>query len=236
MDDAAATVMRWAAANDGKCRYVCVSGVHGVVEAQSDAALRAILSDAHLNVPDGMPLSWIGWFAGFKGMDRVFGPDLMVRILAISGPEGPSHFFYGGGEGIADALATRFKAMYSGLKVAGTYCPPFRLLSEAEKQGVIERINASGAQIVWVGLSTPKQEKWMSEMVPHLKAKVALGVGAAFDYNTGGLHRAPRWMQRAGLEWLYRVVQEPFRLAKRYAVVIPRFIVGILRQALGKQK
>jgi N-acetylglucosaminyldiphosphoundecaprenol N-acetyl-beta-D-mannosaminyltransferase len=234
MDVAVQTVMGWAAAEDGKCRYVCVSGMHGLVEAQSDKRLRSTLNSADLNVPDGMPLSWLGWFAGFDTMGRVFGPDLMLQVCAKSVDGGVSHFFYGGNEGVAEDLARRFQVQFPGLKVAGTYCPPFRMSTESERGQIAATINDSGAQIVWVGLSTPKQEMWMSEFAPFLRARVVIGVGAAFDYNTGRLRRAPRWMQQAGFEWLYRLIQEPVRLAKRYLVNIPCFLGLVFKQALGR--
>jgi N-acetylglucosaminyldiphosphoundecaprenol N-acetyl-beta-D-mannosaminyltransferase len=235
MDEAVVRVVRWAGMENQHCRYVCVSGMHGLVEAQSDDGLRNILNAAHLNVPDGMPLSWLGWFAGFGTMERVFGPDLMVEVCAKSVDAGVSHFFYGGNDGVAEDLAKRFSVRFPGLKVAGTYCPPFRMLTESERRQVVAMINESGAHIVWVGLSTPNQEKWMSEFAPLLHARVVLGVGAAFDYNTGRLRRAPKWMQECGLEWLYRLMQEPQRLAKRYFSGIPRFSLGVLQQACGSQ-
>ena len=231
MDAAVETVVHWAIAGDGKCRYVCVSGMHGVVEAQTDERFRGILNSAALNVPDGMPLTWLGWFAGFRKMGRVFGPDFMLRVCAASAGHQVSHFFYGGNEGVASDLAERVLKMYPGVKVAGTYCPPFRLLTNEEKTHVVGTINKSGAQILWVGLSTPKQERWMSEMTTHLDVRVLLGVGAAFDYNTQRIRRAPIWMQRFGLEWLFRLLQEPRRLAKRYFRAIPRFGWGVFNQA-----
>lgn len=230
MDAAVRTVITWAA-DPGRCRYVCVTGMHGVIESQSDDAMRTILNSADLNVPDGMPLSWLGWFAGFGDMDRVFGPELMLRVCEASVGRGLSHFLYGGNDGVADALASRLTALFPGLRIAGTYCPPFRPLTADEADEVVRTINASGAAIVWVGLSTPKQEKWMSTFVPRLAAGAALGVGAAFDYNTGHLQRAPVVMQRAGLEWLFRLVQEPRRLFGRYARSIPKFIGLVVRQA-----
>jgi N-acetylglucosaminyldiphosphoundecaprenol N-acetyl-beta-D-mannosaminyltransferase len=231
MAAAVEAVIRWAAEDGHSCRYVCVSGMHGVVEAQSDDSFRAILNSADLNIPDGMPLTWLGWFAGFEKMGRVFGPDFMLRVCEASVESGSRHFFYGGNEGVADELAERLRKEYPGIKVAGTYCPPFRSLSDEEKAGIIGKINGSAAQIVWVGLSTPKQERWMSGLAPHLAAQVVLGVGAAFDFNTQKIRRAPIWMQRSGLEWLSRLIQEPRRLAKRYCTGIPKFGWAVLKQA-----
>ena len=190
-----------------------------------------ILNSADLNVPDGMPLTWLGRFAGFGEMDRVFGPEFMLRVCAASTEHGLSHFFYGGNQGVARELADRLSARFPLMRVAGVFCPPFRSLTKVEKSGIIEILNNSGAALVWIGLSTPKQERWMGEFVPELKARVVFGVGAAFDYNTGRLRRAPVFLQRAGLEWLFRVLQEPRRLFGRYFRNIPLFICLTLRQA-----
>ncbi|MBK7260254.1 MAG: WecB/TagA/CpsF family glycosyltransferase [Ignavibacteriae bacterium] len=233
MDAAVRTIIAWSENPGPCCRYVCVTGMHGVIESQSDHTMREILSTADLNVPDGMPLSWLGWFAGFEEMDRVFGPELMLRVCAASVGKEISHFLYGGNDGVADALAARLATMYPGLRIAGTYCPPFRALTGEEANEVVRVINGSGASIVWVGLSTPKQERWMSAFAPRLTAGVTLGVGAAFDYNTGHLKRAPVAMQRAGLEWLFRLIQEPRRLFGRYARSIPKFIVLVAQQAVS---
>ena len=156
-------------------------------------------------------------------MGRVYGPDFMVRVCEASVEHNIAHFFYGGKDGVARELADRMEQKFSGLRVAGTYCPPFRSLTEEEEGIVVNMINASGAQIVWVGLSTPKQEHLMADLHGRLHSHVALGVGAAFDYNTDRLRRAPGWIQRAGLEWLYRLCQEPRRLLGRYAATIPIF-------------
>jgi N-acetylglucosaminyldiphosphoundecaprenol N-acetyl-beta-D-mannosaminyltransferase len=231
MDEAAETVVNWALSGSGKCRYVCVSGMHGVVEAQSDEGFREILNRADLNVPDGMPLTWLGWFAGWEKMARVYGPDFMLKVCAASAGHGLSHFFYGGNEGVANELAARLQKLFPGLIVAGTYCPPFRLLTVSERESVKGTINHSGARIVWVGLSTPKQEKWMAECASGLAASVVLGVGAAFDYNTGRLQRAPEAIQKAGLEWFFRLLQEPRRLFGRYLHSVPTFIYLIVKQA-----
>ncbi len=235
MDAAVRTVLDWAAGTNSRCKYVCVSALHGVVEAHSDDSFRAILNSADFNVPDGMPLTWLGWFAGFDKMGRVYGPDFMLRVCGASVESGTRHFFYGGNEGVADDLASRLESMFPGFDVAGTYCPPFRSLTASENAGVIAMINKSGAQIVWVGISSPKQERWMSEMAPHLGAQVLIGVGAAFDYNTLRIRRPPIWLQKSGLEWLSRLLQEPRRLAKRYFTGIPRFCWGVLKQAVVRK-
>jgi len=173
---------------------------------------------------------WAGYWAGFKQMSRVPGPDLMPAVCAEGIDRGWKHFLYGGAEGVADLLATRLRERNPGIEIVGTYCPPFRPLTDAEEAEVIERLNASGADIVWVGLGAPKQERWMHRVMPRLTAHAVLGVGAAFDFNAGLLPRAPRLMQRLGLEWLYRLLREPRRLARRYLGNNPRFIVSIIRR------
>jgi N-acetylglucosaminyldiphosphoundecaprenol N-acetyl-beta-D-mannosaminyltransferase len=210
--------------------------MHGVVEAQSDEGFRSILNSADLNVPDGMPLTWLGRFAGFGEMDRVFGPEFMLRVCAASTEHGLSHFFYGGNQGVARDLAVRLSARFPLMKVAGVFCPPFRSLTSGEKSEIIEILNHSNAEFIWIGLSTPKQERWMGEFVTELKARVAFGVGAAFDYNTGRLRRAPIFLQRAGLEWLFRMLQEPRRLFGRYFRNIPLFVCLTVRQAFSSDR
>jgi len=233
MRSAVETVMNWLTGPSDKCRYVCVSGVHGVMEASQDGEFRRILNSADLNVPDGMPIVWIGRLAGFGHMGRVFGPDLMLEVCKMSARAGVTHYFYGGNEGVADELAEKMGGAFPGLKIAGTYCPPFRPLTREEEDKMIVEISSTHPDILWVGLSTPKQEKWAARMASRLHAKVILCVGAAFDYNTGRLRRAPQWMQWSGLEWLYRVLQEPRRLYKRYLRNNPLFVFLALRQLLG---
>ena len=233
LDSAAETICRWAESGGQGGKYVCVSGMHGVMEAQDDDRTRAILNRADLNVPDGMPLVFLGRFAGFHSITRVYGPDLMHEVMKRSASRGLSHFFYGGKEGVAAELAQKMQRLYPGVRVAGTFCPPFRPLSASEARQILDMINQASPDFVWVGLSTPKQERWMAEYVEKLNARVLLGVGAAFDFNTGRLRRAPRWMQMLALEWLYRIIQEPGRLYKRYLTNIPRFVVRVVSQALG---
>lgn len=216
--------------------YVCVTGVHGVMESLRDPDLQAIHNRAGLVTPDGMPLVWLGRLAGYRHMTRVYGPDLMLAACERSLDAGYRHFFYGGGEGVADLLAERLQARFPGLQVAGTYCPPFRPLTPAEDQALLERIEDVKADIVWVGLSTPKQERFMAAHVGHLSAPVMIGVGAAFDFHAGLKRQAPRWMQRSGLEWLFRLVTEPRRLWKRYLVNHPLFVYNVLLQLTGLRR
>jgi N-acetylglucosaminyldiphosphoundecaprenol N-acetyl-beta-D-mannosaminyltransferase len=229
MAQALAEITRWL--EDGEQHYVCVTGVHGVMEARRDLELRRINNDSGLTTPDGMPLVWAGHRAGVPHMRRVYGPDLMVALCGLAAERGWSSFLYGGGPGVPERLAERLTARFPGLRVAGTWSPPFRPLTPEEDQAVVERINRSGADLVWVGLSTPKQERWMAAHPPRLHARALLGVGAAFDIHAGLLAQAPPWMQRAGLEWLYRLAREPRRLwRRRYLRNNPRFVVEILRR------
>jgi N-acetylglucosaminyldiphosphoundecaprenol N-acetyl-beta-D-mannosaminyltransferase len=214
--------------------YVCVTGVHGVMESQRDAAVRRIHNAAGLVTPDGMPLVWLSRLMGFSHVERVYGPDLMLALCACSVTQGYRHFFYGGAPGVAEELVRRLQSRFPTLQVSGTYSPPFRPLTPAEDVAVVRRINAVQPDIVWVGISTPKQECWMIEHVGRLCAPVLIGVGAAFDFHAGVKRQAPRWMQQSGLEWLFRLMTEPRRLWRRYLLNNSCFLWLVLLQALGK--
>jgi len=216
--------------------YICVTGVHGVSEAQSDPAFRTILNESFLNTPDGMPMVWMGRWQGFGGIRRVYGPDLMLRVCEYTHTRGLTHFFYGGAAGVAEDLKSRLEARFPGLKVAGTYSPPFRALTEAEEADLGARVRAARPDIFWVGLSTPKQEKFMAQHWRGLDATLFVGVGAAFDFHAGRVRQAPRWMQRSGLEWLFRLGCEPRRLWKRYLKNNPLFILRATLQLSGLRK
>lgn len=216
--------------------YLCVTGVHGVMEAQADENFRRILNGAFLCTPDGMPMVWLGKIHGHADMRRVYGPDLMLDVCAWSETSGCRHFFYGGADGVAELLAQRLKAKFPKLEVAGTYTPPFRPLNDGEVKNLQAQIAAARPDILWVGLSTPKQEKFMAEFLPKLDVTLMAGVGAAFDFHAGRVKQAPRWMQRSGLEWFYRLCQEPRRLAKRYLKNNPRFALKIAGQLSGLKK
>jgi N-acetylglucosaminyldiphosphoundecaprenol N-acetyl-beta-D-mannosaminyltransferase len=223
-----AEIERWI--EDREHQYVCVTGVHGVMESQRDPELRAIHNGSGLTTPDGMPMVWAGRRAGASWMQRVYGPDLMLAVLGRAVERGWSSYFYGGREGIPERLAEQLGARFPGLRVAGGWSPPFRALTEEEDAELVERINAASPDLVWIGLSTPKQERWMAAHVARLTAPVLLGVGAAFDIHAGTLRQAPPWMQRRGLEWAYRLYREPRRLWRRYLSNNPRFVLGILRR------
>ncbi len=216
--------------------YICITGVHGVMEAQDEPAFKNILNGAFLCTPDGMPMVWAGKLAGHREMSRVYGPDLMLDVCAWSETSGCRHFFYGGADGVAELLAQKLNLKFPKLKVAGTFTPPFRKLTTDEENGLSEQIRAAQPDILWVGLSTPKQEKFMAEFLPKLDVTLMIGVGAAFDFHSGRVRQAPPWMQRSGLEWFYRLCCEPRRLAKRYLRNNPLFILNFFLQLTGLKK
>ncbi|MFM7103479.1 MAG: WecB/TagA/CpsF family glycosyltransferase [Verrucomicrobiota bacterium] len=220
----------------GRRGYVCVTGVHGVMESQSDEALRRIHNASLLTTPDGMPMVWLGRQAGHRSMDRVYGPDLMERVFAWSQGSGATHFFYGGNTGVAEELKGRLEARFPGIRVVGTATPPFRPLTAGEESALVEQVAALRPDFFWVGLSTPKQERFMAAYLPRLETKVMLGVGAAFDFHAGRVDQAPRWIQRSGFEWLYRLAQEPRRLWRRYLRNNPLFLWKIAGQLSGWRK
>ena len=222
------------AVRQGRRGYVAVTGVHGVSEAQNDEVLRNILNHALLSTPDGMPMVWMGRLQGKKSMRRVYGPDLMLNLCEHSPAENFSHFLYGGVPGVAEQLQDELMARFPGLKVVGTYTPPFRRLNDMEIRDLQERVRQTRPDFFWVGLSTPKQERFMAQYMSMLpEAKIFIGVGAAFDLLTGRVRQAPRWMQGAGLEWFFRLTQEPRRLARRYLVNNPTFVMRAAGQLLG---
>jgi N-acetylglucosaminyldiphosphoundecaprenol N-acetyl-beta-D-mannosaminyltransferase len=225
-----------AAVRTGRKGYLCVTGVHGVMEAQADAAFKTILNGALLCTPDGMPMVWAGRLNGHREMARVYGPDLLLEVCAWSEKNSCRHFFYGGAEGVAELLAQKLKAKFPKLEVAGTFTPPFRALKAAEENQLQEQVRAAKPDILWVGLSTPKQEKFMADFLPKLDVTLMIGVGAAFDFHSGRVKQAPRWMQRSGLEWFYRLGCEPRRLARRYLKNNPWFVLKIAGQLSGLKK
>ena len=216
--------------------YICVTGVHGVMEAQSDPAFKAILNNAMLCTPDGIPMVWAGRLNGFSEMDRVYGPDLLLLVCEWGKKSGCRHFFYGGADGVAELLAEKLRAKFPGLNVAGTFTPPFRPLTAAEETKFQELVRNLQPDIIWVGLSTPKQEKFMAEYLCKLDTTLMVGIGAAFDFHSGRVKQAPRWMQRSGLEWFFRLCQEPRRLAKRYFRNNPLFLMKFSSQLLRLTK
>jgi N-acetylglucosaminyldiphosphoundecaprenol N-acetyl-beta-D-mannosaminyltransferase len=223
--------------------YICVTGVHGVMEAQDDAGFRAILNAAFLNTTDGMPLVWLGRHyvgreveAMGESVDRVYGPDFMLEMFAASRDGKFTHYLYGGAPGVAEELQAKLEARFPGVRIVGTYCPPFRALTPEEEADLAARLRAAKPDMMWVGLSTPKQERFMAEYLPKLDVTLMAGVGAAFDFHSGRVRQAPRWVQRSGLEWLYRLCTQPRRLARRYLVNNPRFLFQLALQLSGLRK
>lgn len=213
--------------------YISLTGVHGVMEGHADADFRAIFNHAFITAPDGMPTVWVGRAQGYSRMARVYGPDFMLRMCRLSPARGYRHFFYGGNAGVADLLAQNLSSRYSGLQIAGTFAPPFRDLSGSEEHDFTAQIKSSKPHVLWVGLSTPKQEKFMARYIDKLNVPLMVGVGAAFDIHAGKIADAPGWMKNSGLQWLHRLVQEPRRLGRRYLVNNPRFIWNIALQLSG---
>ena len=221
-------------AEGGRGNYVAVTGMHGISEARKDPRFRDILNRAVLVVPDGMPLVWLARFHHFPLNRRVYGPELMEIFCQNTGSRF-RHFFYGGAPGVAEDLAAQLTARFR-IVVAGTYTPPFRALFPEEVAEVRKRVAESRPDILWVGLSTPKQEKWMAEFGPQMDVPLMVGVGAAFDMNSGRLNQAPVWMQNSGLEWFYRLIQEPGRLWRRYLVMIPGSAWHVALELMGLRK
>jgi N-acetylglucosaminyldiphosphoundecaprenol N-acetyl-beta-D-mannosaminyltransferase len=231
----AATVIE-SAVREGTKGYVCVTDVHGVMQAQRDPGFRDILNHALLVTPDGMPTVWVGRMQGNSRMKRVFGPDLMLEVCRRTAGTGVRHFFYGGKPGIAAELAEALQCRFPGLTVAGIFTPPFRPLAPSEQLALERQMEAVLPDIVWVGLGTPKQERFMAENFQRLPSKIMVGVGAAFDFHTGRLKDAPQWIKHAGLQWAHRLCQEPRRLWKRYLVNIPAFLLAISLQLAGLRR
>src|ERR1700677_4557983 len=212
--------------------YICATGVHGVMEARADSAVRRVLNRALMNVPDGMPMSWVGHLQGIRNMDRVFGPDLMMAMCRLSVERGYRTSLYGGKPGVAALLSETLQRKIPGLQVVGTYTPPFRSLTSDEEKDILAQVRKSRPHILWVGLSTPKQERFMAQYIDYLQVPLMFGVGAAFDFHTGAIHDCSPWIKRAGLQWLHRLAQDPRRLWRRYLRNNPAFIWNISLQLL----
>ena len=204
--------------------YVCVTSVHGVIMAQDDPELARILNEADVATPDGMPIVWALRSFGHKQQQRVYGPILMLEVCRKAARSGMRIFLYGGCPNTLALLTKNLCEKYPQLQVAGAYCPPFRPLTEEENREVEHQIRESDADLVFVGISTPKQEKWMYAHRHCFPGVTMIGVGAAFDFHSGKTKQAPGWMQRTGLEWLFRLIKEPARLWRRYLLITPRFL------------
>jgi N-acetylglucosaminyldiphosphoundecaprenol N-acetyl-beta-D-mannosaminyltransferase len=230
LDSALATLAAALAA--GKRGYVTVTGVHGVIESQADEALRQIHNRSLLSTPDGMPMVWLGRLAGHRTMGRVYGPELMERVFAWTQNSGHTHYLFGGADGVAEQLKARLEARFPGVRIVGTHTPPFRPLNSGELAALRGEVSQVKPDFFWVGLSTPKQERFMAAHLELLDTKIMMGVGAAFDFHAGRVKQAPRWVQRSGFEWLYRLCQEPRRLWKRYLRNNPLFVWKVAGQGL----
>lgn len=234
MDQAVESIENWI--NRAERRYVNVCTVHTVMECQRDDDLRRIVNGSGLATPDGMPLVWLGQLHGFAHVGRVYGPDLMLRLCERGATTGHRHYFYGGTTRVVELLVQNLSSRFPGLQVAGFYSPPFRPVGTLEDRDVLERINETHPDIVWVGLGTPKQDYWIATHREAVRAPVLIAVGAAFDFHAGLLKQAPAWVQRAGLEWLFRLSQEPRRLAYRYLVYNPLFLWLLFLQFTGLRR
>jgi N-acetylglucosaminyldiphosphoundecaprenol N-acetyl-beta-D-mannosaminyltransferase len=220
-------IAHWVTSRDK--RYVCVTGVHGVMESQRDSVVMTAHRSAGMVVPDGMPLVWCARAVGMADVGHVRGADLMHAILERSVAEGWRHYFYGSSDEVLAALVAKVTATYQDIQIVGAMSPPFRALSAEEGLEIASEINHLNPDIVWVGLSTPKQELWMFRWRKALVAPVMIGVGAAFDFHAGTRRQAPPWLRDTGLEWLYRLVLEPRRLWRRYLINNTEFVAAILK-------
>lgn len=232
-EQATAQILQWA--RDGESRYVCVANVHMVMETQDDPSFKVLVNQADLVTPDGMPLVWMLRRMGYPHQERVYGPELTLRLVEAAAQQGIPVGFYGSTAEVLKRLIITLQECYPALWVAYAFSPPFRPLTPEEDADIVAEINASGARLLFIGLGCPKQERWMAGHKGWVRA-VMLGVGAAFDFLAGTKPQAPRWMQRAGLEWLFRLLTEPRRLWRRYLVNNSVFVMLVLAQALGLRR
>ena len=237
--DYAKAVGRVTAWIDSKQRpsvYITQVNVHSVVTAQKDDRYKEVLQGADLSVPDGMPLVWLLRLKGNHAAGRVYGPDLMLMMCEEASRRGWRCFLYGGKSGVADRLKLVLEERFPGLKIVGIYSPPFRDLRQEQDQEVCRMISSTKPDILWVALGSPKQDIWMYEHRPKIDVSVMHGVGAAFDFLSGQVPQAPRWMMKAGFEWLFRLMMEPRRLWKRYTINNVLFVYYIFLEALGLRR
>jgi N-acetylglucosaminyldiphosphoundecaprenol N-acetyl-beta-D-mannosaminyltransferase len=213
--------------------YVCLIGVHGIMEAQRDPDLAQIYAQAAIKVPDGTPTMWVGQWQGFTQMERVAGPDLMLEIFKRKEFAALTHFLYGGKEGVAEELEQTLRRRFPSTRIVGTYTPPFRDLTREEEESLATNIRILQPDIIWVGISTPKQEHFMRGFLSLVDTSLMFGVGAAFDFHTGRIKDSPDWVKRAGLQWLHRLIQDPRRLLLRYLRNNPAFLWHIFMQLTG---
>ena len=233
-DQALSTLSAWALDADSR-RYVCTCPVYTLMMCRERADVMAAVNRADMVTADGMPIVWMQRRLGQADAERVYGPDVMHRLCAAGDPA-IRHYFWGGLPGVTEQLTTALRAHNPTLQIAGWYSPPVAPVESVPDPEVVARLNDSGASIIWVGLGSPKQDLWMATYRPVLTAPLLIGVGAAFDMLAGVKAQAPRWMQRAGLEWLFRLLQEPGRLGKRYLIYNPRFIALVLRHLWAERQ
>ena len=220
-----------------QARCISATGAHGLVLAQEDSEFRRILRSFFLNLPDGKPGVWVGRLKGAKGMQRCYGPDFFAALMTATAADGGvRHYLCGGQPGVAEQLQEACARKFGNRHVAGIYSPPFRPLSAAEYAALGADIDRCGATVVWIGISTPKQERFAAELASHTRAGFIATVGAAFDFHTDRVRQAPAWMQQAGLEWLFRLAMEPKRLYRRYLQVVPAFIFYNVREFLMRSR
>jgi N-acetylglucosaminyldiphosphoundecaprenol N-acetyl-beta-D-mannosaminyltransferase len=222
-----------AALRSSRKGYVCVAGVHGIMEAQRSPRLAGVYANSELTIPDGMPLVWVGRAQGHTSMERVTGPDLMIEVFRRQEFANVTHYLYGGDEGIAKELRDKLTARFPWVKIVGTGMPPYGSLSVAEQKALLDEIGELKPDIIWVGISCPKQEQFMADYLPLLETKLMFGVGAAFDYHTGRIKDCAEWVKRAGLQWLHRLMQDPQRLWRRYLRNNSAFLWHIALQMSG---
>ncbi|HXW57730.1 MAG TPA: WecB/TagA/CpsF family glycosyltransferase [Candidatus Cybelea sp.] len=232
LSDAVERLRSWIDGPQTTTRFVAVTGMHGIAESRQDSLFRLVLNAADLVVPDGMPLVWLARTKGYSLRHRVCGSELMESFCRATGNT-YRHFFFGGAPGVAERLARTLQEKY-GTVIAGTHTPPFRSLTAGEEDELLSSVGRASPDVLWVGLSTPKQEKWMYEHRYKLRVPVMLGVGAAFDMNSGNSRRAPEWMRESGLEWLFRLASEPRRLWKRYLITIPKAMWFVCLESMSR--
>jgi N-acetylglucosaminyldiphosphoundecaprenol N-acetyl-beta-D-mannosaminyltransferase len=213
--------------------YICMAGVHGIMETRRDPVLATIFARSRVTLPDGMPTVWIGRWQGHKQMQRVAGPDLMLEVFRRAEFASYTHFFYGGEPGVAEQLRKRFMCQFPWAQVVGTYTPPFRDLTREEERHLIEKIRKLRPDMIWVGISTPKQERFMYRYLPVLDTTLMFGVGAAYDFHTGRIKDSPQWVKTIGMQWFHRLLQDPRRLWKRYLRNNSAFLWQIGAQLTG---
>ena len=230
-DDALDLILKFAVSRP--THYVCVASVQDIVISQHNSRFRKIMNQADLVTADGWPVYWSIRRQGFKQTGKVTGPDLMLGVCERGVTQNLKHYLYGGASEVPELLSKSLESRYPGIDIVGAYSPPFRALTEEEDARVVDNINQSNADVLWIGISTPKQQFWLEEHIEKLNVGVILVVGAAFDFHSGRIQRAPTWMQNSGLEWLYRFYKEPRRLGPRYLRFIPQYLYLSLTERLG---